>query len=525
MKKPSIMLTLFTTVFLLMGNLLYSQSVEAAETNTVYLHKQATKKNQANQGMLTEKQGINGAESTVIDITHFVRTHSTSHEEALEQAKAVTKVEVMDLEVGQAVPNRLGMEVVAKGKTARLDVPNKQGQVETMDGVLKLSLAKKNQSHDASYLFIETASVSQADPSDPIILHFPIEDDLNNLVPDEVIHIYSKNDSLREIPTKPTIEKELAENHSDFNYEEAINYELLVTIPTPISSYQYFKVIDTPDPALVADIQSVKVTDQKGQALDSGCYEVSAKENGFIVDFVPNKLVVYQDTQIRITYQLRIKTGAAADTAFFNKALLQYNDSLKDEEQTSTSKEVVTGGYRFVKVAANDRQTKLKDATFVVKNKEATYLTTDHKWKKSDTPAKDEELLKLVSNQDGLFEITGLAYGEYQIEEIIAPDGYRRLNEPISFKVEKNTYEAGKTTGLLEVVNSKLPSTGRGTTDAESQVTSRNQRNGYAVSSSIRRLPSTGERIVDMGLLGGLLILLVFVTYSIKKKKQQGNTK
>ena len=56
----------------------------------------------------------------------------------------------------------------------------------------------------------------------------------------------------------------------------------------------------------------------------------------------------------------------------------------------------------------------------------------------------------------------GLAYGTYQIEETIAPDGYRRLQKPIDFKIEKNTYEAGKTTGALEVVNSKLPNTGGG---------------------------------------------------------------
>jgi hypothetical protein len=91
-----------------------------------------------------------------------------------------------------------------------MDVPNSQGQNESMDGVLKLSLTKKNKAHDASYLFIETASVSQAGPSDPIIMHFPIEDELNNTITAEFTHIYSKNDSLVEIPTEPKIEKQLA---------------------------------------------------------------------------------------------------------------------------------------------------------------------------------------------------------------------------------------------------------------------------------------------------------------------------
>lgn len=504
---------------LLFGDVLHSQQVEAAEMSTVYLHKQVTKPNQTGQGMLTEKQGINGVEFTVIDITQFVRTHSTSHEEALDQAKAVSKSEVAGLTVGQAVPNRLGMEVVAKGRTAQTDVPNKQGQTESVDGVLKLSLVKKNKSHDASYLFIETDSVSQADPSDPIIMHFPVEAELNDDTTDEAIHVYSKNDSLLEVPTEPKIEKQLAEDHADFTYGEAINYEIKVTIPTPISSYQYFKVIDIPDPALLADISSIKITDQKGQLIDSSIYQISAKDNGFVIDFVPNKLVGYQETQLKISYQLAIKAGAAADTAFYNKALLQYNDSLKDGEQDSTSKEVLTGGYRFVKVDSDNRQLKLKEASFVVKSKEGLYLTASYQWKKTDTPAKDEDLLRLVSTQEGLFEIKGLAYGDYQIEEIVAPDGYRRLEKPTDFKIEKNTYEAGKTTGLLEVLNSKLPKTGGGTTIGGSS------KSTSVTGTSSRRLPSTGEQILDVGLLGGSLILLVFVTYSIRKKRLQKATK
>jgi hypothetical protein len=42
------------------------------------------------------------------------------------------------------------------------------------------------------------------------------------------------------------------------------------------------------------------------------------------LNFVPNKLVEYQEMQLTISYQMKIKEGAAADTPFFNKALLQY---------------------------------------------------------------------------------------------------------------------------------------------------------------------------------------------------------
>jgi hypothetical protein len=45
---------------------------------------------------------------------------------------------------------------------------------------------------------------------------------------------------------------------------------------------------------------------------------------------------------------------------FLIKRCCNTNDSIKDQEQTSTSKEVLTGGYRFVKVDADTRQLKIE---------------------------------------------------------------------------------------------------------------------------------------------------------------------
>lgn len=115
-----------------------------------------------------------------------------------------------------------------------------------------------------------------------------------------------------------------------------------------------------------------------------------------------------------------------------------------------------------------------------------------------------------------------MAYGDYQLEEIVAPEGYRLLEKTIDFKIEKNTYVAGETTGLLEVVNSKstknqLADTGNKQTTGGAG--SMNQASG----SLSRRLPSTGDRRLDVGLLGLLLMLIAFSTYGIRKKQQQGN--
>ena len=47
------------------------------------------------------------------------------------------------------------------------------------------------------------------------------------------------------------------------------------------------------------------------------------------------------------------------------------------------------------------------------------------------------EAIHLQSNDKGQFEITGLAYGEYELEEIKAPAGYAKLSGTKTFKVQK----------------------------------------------------------------------------------------
>ncbi|MDO5708391.1 MAG: isopeptide-forming domain-containing fimbrial protein [Andreesenia angusta] len=75
----------------------------------------------------------------------------------------------------------------------------------------------------------------------------------------------------------------------------------------------------------------------------------------------------------------------------------------------------------------------------------------------------------LISNANGEFEIRGLETGDYQLVETKAPEGYAKLNDPIDFKVDKDSYEgpaAGIThphiSGAQQVKNKKvdIPQTG-----------------------------------------------------------------
>lgn len=154
-----------------------------------------------------------------------------------------------------------------------------------------------------------------------------------------------------------------------------------------------------------------------------------------------------------------------------------------------TEPKVVLGGKKFVKTNQDGKE-RLAGAEFYVKNAEDKYLVADQKDATKVTDAKkaldeavkaynaldadkqtDEEKAKvtdaqkaynkafkenataykwedantnavvLTSDGEGKFEISGLEYGSYKLEEKTAPKGYAKLNGDIDFTVAKDSYK------------------------------------------------------------------------------------
>ncbi|WP_049690297.1 pilin N-terminal domain-containing protein [Anaerococcus jeddahensis] len=153
-----------------------------------------------------------------------------------------------------------------------------------------------------------------------------------------------------------------------------------------------------------------------------------------------------------------------------------------------TEPKVVTGGKKFVKTNQEGTE-RLAGAVFYVKNSEGKYLVADKKDANAVKTAKkaldkavetynnldadkqtDEEKAKVTTAQEaynkafienataykweagnanaieltsdgkGKFEITGLEYGDYKLEEKTPPKGFAKLNGDIDFKVAKGSY-------------------------------------------------------------------------------------
>lgn len=72
--------------------------------------------------------------------------------------------------------------------------------------------------------------------------------------------------------------------------------------------------------------------------------------------------------------------------------------------------------------------------------KENSRMYDWHQFTSAEDAAKDHNTVVLRSNEEGQFEITGLAYDDYKLVEVVAPKDYAKLNEPIEFKVNKGSY-------------------------------------------------------------------------------------
>ena len=85
------------------------------------------------------------------------------------------------------------------------------------------------------------------------------------------------------------------------------------------------------------------------------------------------------------------------------------------------------------------------------------------------TDLNDADLIKLTSNENGQFMIKGLGAGNYELEELKAPNGYAKLRN-VRFVVDENSFNNGdikysddsKTNDASRVINKKIsiPQTG-----------------------------------------------------------------
>ncbi|WP_054278743.1 pilin N-terminal domain-containing protein [Streptococcus phocae] len=119
-----------------------------------------------------------------------------------------------------------------------------------------------------------------------------------------------------------------------------------------------------------------------------------------------------------------------------DKKVADYN-KLTSEEQKGTNGE-------NIKKAINTAQKAYNDAF--------NQASLKYEWAEEKG-----EATEFISDGDGRFEVSGLAYGSYELEEKTAPVGYGKLSNNVKFEINKGSYKGYEKEMKYELVAEKAP--------------------------------------------------------------------
>lgn len=267
--------------------------------------------------------------------------------------------------------------------------------------------------------------------------------------------------------TKEYIAKEIASTSgSDAEYKKSEDGTITVVNhrsenPTPLNP--------TSPKVVVGGKKFVKTNDKEKTATD--LERLSGAE--FYVKNAEGKYLVAKTS----TEQDAANVDLTEKKKALDEAVKAFNDLTAEEQKTDTEKRAA------IDTAQDDYNKAFKAAA------------QNYKWEDTSTNA-----VLLVSDAQGRFEISGLEYGSYKLEEKTAPKDYAKISD-VDFTVEKGSY-AG--------------------TDAELQYNKADTKAGYGLQVKNKKvtIPQTGGIGSIIFVVAGLMIMGL-AAYKMKANKEQ----
>lgn len=498
-KWTGLLTAIICLVPLLTGVFGLSENAKAAgETVSVTLHKKKIDEFPntaiANTGKEMNEfdhyQGLPGVTFTAWDVTEdfYSKLGLTGSEtDAVAKTKTEALMQTFVLDKGNAT------NVASDVTDANGNVTFPTLEKRTAGGIYKV------------YYFEETLPAGYTTYSNPIILVLPAMDGANEL---STIHLYPKNKiDDKEKPEKILVDEAgkalegvpAGETFYTFEVGKRINYKASFTFPSQIGEilteagveqtrYNKF-VLDDQVSQKGVKFEGIDQIVIGGTAVTPATFLANATDDyyntaapftgyaGFNIAMnltgaagpaTAQYLSQYAGQRIEFYYTVSFTDETPVDLDINNEFTVTMNhDGGQDDVKTNDPIDpIITGGKKFFK--HEDGETKgLAGAEFVVireVNGVEQYLTvgTDSKTWTPVGPNEDyANATKFISDADGRFEVTGLAYGDYMLREIKAPNGFQKLTDDVDFEIDKDSYNNAT---ALPIANSSkggtLPSTG-----------------------------------------------------------------
>lgn len=388
------------------------------------------------------------------------------------------------------------------------------GKITTnSDGLATVTVQEEN---FGKYYFIELTKTDSSFETAPFLIDVPSY--VSGKGYTKEMNVYPKNKVTTPTPGKDV--ERLGNNDCSVDVGSRVKWFLKGTIPADIAGYKTYEFEDRLDSALTYDESFTPVVRIGSKTLTAGTdYTVivpKASEKTLKValskEGMKKASAAYQaagqspsaeeikdiaknsddNPFVEVEFQTVVNHDAYMGQEIPNKTTLNFDNGGKlTGKPESDVPEVHTGGLRFVKKDALTGK-KLAGAVFELYQADGVTPVT---WtqemiernKKTNANSKflDQEvgkIVKMVSNDDGAFEILGLKYGEsgqkndvaesnYVVKEVKAPEGYSLPDDPkTTVTVNSSSYyssfmKKNNTDGLcytytppVEILNNKTPS-------------------------------------------------------------------